>query len=90
MTLTLALRNLLHDRVRLAVTLTGVVFAVVLIMTQLGLFLGFAATTSSLIDQAKADIWVVPKGTRNVDQAGPLGLGEPNSGMATSEAKLKH
>jgi putative ABC transport system permease protein len=72
MTLTLALRNLLHDRVRLAVTLTGVVFAVVLIMTQLGLFLGFAATTSSLIDQAKADIWIVPKGTRNVDQAAPL------------------
>lgn len=72
MTLTLAIRNLVHDRVRLIVTLTGVVFAVVLIMTQLGLFLGFAATTSSLIDQSRADIWVVPKGTRNVDQAAAL------------------
>ena len=41
MIIRIALRNLLHDRVRLAVTLTGVVFAVVLIAVQGGLFVGF-------------------------------------------------
>jgi putative ABC transport system permease protein len=72
MTLTLAIRNLIHDKVRLVVTLTGVAFAVVLITAELGLFLGFASTTSALIDESRADIWVVPKGTRNVDQTPPL------------------
>src|SRR5213594_4012249 len=37
----LARRNLFHDRVRFAVTLTGIVFALVLIIIQFGLFLGF-------------------------------------------------
>ena len=32
----LAQRNLFHDKVRLAVTLTGIVFAVVLIVVELG------------------------------------------------------
>jgi putative ABC transport system permease protein len=65
----LAVRNLVHDQVRLIVTLVGVVFAVVLINVQLGLFLGFAATTSSLIDHSGAELWVAAAGTRNVDQS---------------------
>jgi len=54
----LARRNLFHDKVRLAVTLTGIVFAVVLIVVELGLFVGFTVTTSNLIDHAGADLWV--------------------------------
>jgi len=54
----LAWRNLVHDRVRLLVTVTGVVFAVVLIVVQFGLFLGFTTTTSGLIDHSRADLWV--------------------------------
>lgn len=54
----LAWRNLVHDKVRLIVTLTGIVFAVVLIVVELGLFLGFTTTTSGLIDRSNADIWV--------------------------------
>src|SRR5579862_9857582 len=57
----LAQRNLFHDKVRLAVTLTGIVFAVVLIVVQLGLFLGFTRTTSGLIDHSGADLWVTPR-----------------------------
>jgi hypothetical protein len=48
----LAWRNLAHDKVRLAITLTGIVFAVVLIVVELGLFLGFLTTTSGLIDRS--------------------------------------
>ena len=55
---TLAWRNLVHDRVRLGVTLTGIVFAVVLIVVELGLFVGFTTTTSSLIDRSNADLWI--------------------------------
>ncbi len=54
----LAQRNLFHDKVRLTVTLTGIVFAVVLIVVELGLFVGFSTTTSNLIDHAAADLWV--------------------------------
>ena len=54
----LSWRNLIHDKVRLGVTLTGIVFAVVLIVVELGLFVGFATTTSGLIDQSRADLWI--------------------------------
>ena len=68
----LAVRNLVHDPVRLIVTLIGVVFAVVLIDVQLGLFLGFARTTSALIDHSGADLWIMAPGTRNVDQSSAI------------------
>ena len=55
----LARRNLFHDRIRFAVTLTGIVFALVLIIVQVGLFLGFTTTTSNNIDRSQADIWIV-------------------------------
>jgi putative ABC transport system permease protein len=54
----LARRNLFHDKIRLAVTLTGVVFAVVLIVIELGLYFGFRQRTSLLIDRSQADLWV--------------------------------
>jgi putative ABC transport system permease protein len=59
----LAWRNLVHDKIRFAVTVTGIVFAVVLIVVELGLFIGFTTTTSSLIDRSGADLWI---STRNV------------------------
>jgi len=73
----LAQRNLFHDKVRLAVTLTGIVFAVVLIVVELGLFVGFTSTTSNLIDNSGADLWVASKNVPYVEQ-----------GVAFSERKL--
>src|SRR5215469_14487890 len=55
----LARRNLFHDRTRFLVTLTGIVFALVLIIIQFGLFLGFTTTTSNNIDHSGADVWIV-------------------------------
>jgi putative ABC transport system permease protein len=72
MTLTIAIRNLLHDKVRLVVTLTGVVFAVVLIAVQSGLFVGFTSATSTVIDNTDADIWICARGMRNFDVTSPL------------------
>jgi len=73
----LAQRNLFHDKVRLTVTLTGIVFSVVLIVVQLGLFLGFTTATSNLIDHSGADLWVTSKNVPYVEQ-----------GVAFSERKL--
>lgn len=64
----LAQRNLMHDKVRLSVTLTGIVFAVVLIVVELGLFVGFTVTTSSIIDKSRVDLWIVSKGTPYIEQ----------------------
>jgi len=63
----LARRNLFHDRIRFAVTLTGIVFALVLIIIQFGLFLGFTTTTSNNIDHSNADLWIVFHGVGYFD-----------------------
>lgn len=63
----LALRNLFHDKIRLAATLTGVVFAVVLVGVQIGLFIGFLTATSNLIENSSADLWVMSEGVSYVE-----------------------
>ena len=69
---TLAWRNLVHDKVRLTVTLTGIVFAVVLIVVELGLFLGFTTATSSVIDRSGADLWITAPRVPYIEQAVPF------------------
>jgi putative ABC transport system permease protein len=68
----LARRNLFHDRVRLTVTLTGIVFAIVLIVVQIGLFIGFTSATSNLIEHSGADLWIGSKGLAYLEQAAPF------------------
>lgn len=68
----LARRNLFHDKVRLTVTLTGIVFAVVLIVVELGLFVGFTETTSSLIDHSGTDLWVTSRHVPYVELGVPF------------------
>jgi putative ABC transport system permease protein len=64
LTLTLASRNLFHDRLRFIATLVGIVFSVVLVMVQMGLFLGFGRMVTTMIDHAATDLWIVPKGAK--------------------------
>jgi putative ABC transport system permease protein len=64
----LAWRNLIHDKVRFAATITGIVFAVVLIVVELGLFVGFATTTSGLIDRSGADLWITARNVPYIEQ----------------------
>lgn len=63
----LAFRNLFHDALSLAVTLTGIVFSVVLVAVQCGLYLGSERTIAAVLDQVKADLWVTPIGTKSFD-----------------------
>lgn len=68
----LARRNLLHDRIRFAITLAGVAFAVTLVLVQVGLFLGLLDKASVTIEKSTADIWIVAKNTPNVDFGNPF------------------
>jgi putative ABC transport system permease protein len=68
----LAWRNLFHDRVRLVVTLVGIVFSVVLTAIQFGLFLGFVRATADLIDRSGADLWILSKGVVNLENGIPF------------------
>ncbi len=80
----LAQRNLFHDKVRLTVTLTGIVFSVVLIVVQLGLFLGFTTATSNLIDHSGADLWITSKNVPYVEQGVPFSERKLNQVRAVS------
>jgi putative ABC transport system permease protein len=61
---TLAFRNLFHDRLRFVATVIGIVFSIVLVTIQMGLYLGFGRMVTTMIDHASADLWVMPQGTK--------------------------
>jgi len=66
----LALRMSLYNRLRLAVTLGGVVISSFLTIVEVGLYIGMMGNATSLIRHASgADIWIASKGIRNVDFA---------------------
>ena len=69
---TLAIRNLFHDKVRLAVTLTGVVFALILIVVQFGLFLGFLETSANVVEHSGVDLWITAPGLPHVNGGSPI------------------
>jgi putative ABC transport system permease protein len=65
----LARKNLFHDRLRFVITVAGVAFAVTLVLVQVGLFMGLLAKSTVTIENANADLWVTSKETPNVDFA---------------------
>jgi putative ABC transport system permease protein len=60
----LAARNLFHDRLRFAATITGIVFSMLLVSVQMGLFVSFRTMVTTMIDHAPADLWIMPLGTK--------------------------
>jgi putative ABC transport system permease protein len=60
----IAFRNLFHDRLRLIATVIGIVFSIVLVTIQMGLYFGFGRMVTTMIDHASADLWVMPRGTK--------------------------
>ena len=72
----LAIRTLIYDRGKLLAALVGVIFSVVLVNVQGGLFIGLMSKASFLIDQGDADIWVGhrDRGMHNLDFAHPMPL----------------
>ncbi len=65
----LALKSLVHDKLRFLITVAGVAFAVTLIFVQFGLFFGILDNASLIIDRTDADVWVTSRNTPNIDFA---------------------
>ena len=63
----IAYKNLFHDLTSLFVTLIGIVFSVVLVAVQCGLYLGSENTIAAVPDRIKADLWIVPYATKSFD-----------------------
>ena len=72
MILTLAFRNLFHDRIRLAVTLIGILFSIVLVAVQLGLYLGASRMITSMIDRSNSELWISAFGAKSFEEGGVL------------------
>ena len=68
----LALKNLFHDKVRLAVTLVGIIFSVVLSSIQLGLFVGFQRATSDILFNSNADLWITSQNVTHAEDGVPF------------------
>jgi putative ABC transport system permease protein len=83
MTFTLAFRNLFYDRIRLVVTLVGILFSIVLVAVQLGLYLGARTMIISMIDRADGDLWVMAYGTKNFEEAQPISARERFAALST-------
>jgi putative ABC transport system permease protein len=69
---TLARKILLHDRVKFAVAAAGVSISVMLVLVQIGLYLGFMQNASNLLDHSTADVWVMGEGSENFDFSAPI------------------
>lgn len=67
-----ALRMLLADRRKLTTALVGVVFSIVLMNFQGGLFVGLIRKASLLVDNSDAEIWIGHKKIHSVDFAKPI------------------
>jgi putative ABC transport system permease protein len=65
------LSMMFHDKLKMIGTLTGVVFAVVLSNQQAGTFLGLMQKNVMFIENAGADLWIVPPATESL-QPGKL------------------
>ncbi len=83
MTFTLAFRNLFHDRIRLAVTMVGILFSIVLVAVQLGLYLGARNIIVSMIDRSEADLWIMAYGSKNFEEGQPITLREKFAALST-------
>jgi len=68
MIIKLAIRNLFHDRARFLVTLVGILFAVLLVAVQLGMFFGARQMITAMIEHAKGDIWISAYGAESIEQ----------------------
>jgi putative ABC transport system permease protein len=67
----LAFKNLIHDRIRLFITLTGITFSVALILIQVGMFFGMTSNSSTVIEHSEGDIWIMARNSQNFDMVNP-------------------
>ena len=77
----LAFRNLFQDRLRLIATVVGIGFSMVLVTIQMGLYVSFETMVTVMIDHARADLWIVPRGSKSFHLWRALPAGAPLPGQ---------
>ncbi len=86
-------RMMLHDKAKLIGTVLGVIFAVVLGVQQLSILFGLLDKNTMFIENAGADLWIVPPGTEQVQASTLMGEGvlaraRTTEGVAIAEPLL--
>jgi putative ABC transport system permease protein len=71
----IALRSLVFDRGKFVGAAAGVAFAAALLLLQVGIYVGFLATSALLVDRMGGDLWVMARGTEVIDNGEPLSAG---------------
>lgn len=64
--------NLYRDKARFGTAVVGLVFSVVLMAVQASIFLGAVRSSSLLVQQSQADLWLVPQYASNADFSVPM------------------
>lgn len=67
--MSVAIRNLLAERTRLALSLTGVGFAVLLVLAMTGIFVGTTRQVTTYIDHSRNAVWVMQPGVSQMFKA---------------------
>ena len=69
---TLAFRYVFEDVPRLVASLAGIAFAVALVLVQTGIYAGFVRSTTLLVDNSAADLWVASRAMSYLEITLPL------------------
>lgn len=69
-----AIRMMLHDRLKSIGTLVGVVFATLLANQQAGTFMGLLEKNTMLVANTRADVWIVPKTLPTLQASAPMSI----------------
>lgn len=64
--ISIAIKNLFGDKVRLFISIGGVALSVLLMLSLLGVYYGSLSQAKSLPENAGADIWVVQDGSSDL------------------------
>ncbi len=83
----LAYKTLLFEKGRLFITIVGIAFSTVLVLTQVGIYLGMMGNATSIIRNIDADIWVTSRNIQNFDFANPMPEERINRVRAISDVK---
>lgn len=68
----LALKTLFHEKGRLVITLTGIIFSTVLTLTQVAMYLGMMGNATCVIRHTDADFWITSRNVQNFDFTNPF------------------
>lgn len=69
MKISIARKNLFHEKTRFFISVGGIAFAVMLILILLGLYRGWNEKTSEYASKSQADIWVVQNGVKDMSHS---------------------